>query len=318
MKKALVTGCTGQDGSYLIELLLSKGYLVYGLLPQRATFNTKNIKHILKDVHFITADLCDQSSINQALFSIRPDEVYNLGAQSFVKASWDLPDYTSNINGLGVLRMLEGIRQFCPQAKFYQASTSEMFGKVQKTPQNEMTPFYPRSPYGVAKLYGHWITINYRESYSMFNCSGILFNHDSPRRGEQFVTQKIAKAAALISHGLQDKLILGNIDAKRDIGHAKDYVNAMWLMLQQNKPDDYVISSGQTHSVKDILDIAFQKVGLDWTQYVEQNAEFMRPAEVDILQGDSTKANSILGWIPKYSFKDIIEEMVDFQLALIK
>lgn len=317
MKRALVTGCTGQDGSYLLELLLSKGYLVYGILTQRATPNTTNIKHLLDDVQLIPADLCDQASIKHALSVSQPDEVYNLGAQSFVKTSWDLPEHTSNVNGLGVLRILEAIRQVCPQAKFYQASTSEMFGKAQRTPQDERTPFYPRSPYGVAKLYGHWITVNYRESYDMFNCSGILFNHDSPRRGEQFVTQKIAKAAARIKCGLQDKLVLGNLDAKRDIGHAKDYVNAMWLMLQQDKPDDYVISSGKTHSIRDMLDVAFQKVELEWANYVEQSPEFMRPAEVDVLLGDSTKAHCVLGWNPQYSFQDIIEEMVDYQLAKI-
>jgi GDPmannose 4,6-dehydratase len=317
MKKALVTGCTGQDGSYLLEFLLEKGYLVYGLATQRATPNTVNIKHILNDVCFIPADLSDQASIKQALTISTPDEIYNLGAQSFVKTSWDIPEHTANVNGIGVLRMLEGIRHICPGAKFYQASTSEMFGKVHTFPQDERTPFYPRSPYGVSKLYGHWITVNYRESYNMFNCSGILFNHDSPRRGEQFVTQKIAKAAARIKCGLQEKLVLGNLDAKRDIGHAKDYVYAMWLMLQQDKPDDYVISSGKTHSIKDMLDVCFSKVDLDWTKYVEQSAEFMRPAEVDVLQGDSTKARNVLGWQPEYSFQDIMEEMVDYQLAKI-
>lgn len=315
--KALVTGTTGQDGKYLIELLLSKNYEVYGFITQRATPNTTNISHLLKDIHLIPADLSDQASIKQALTISQPDEVYNLGAQSFVKASWDLPEHTANVNGLGVLRMLEGIRQICPNAKFYQASTSEMLGKVQKIPQNEKTPFYPRSPYGVAKLYGHWITVNYRESYNMFNCCGILFNHDSPYRGEQFVTQKIAKAAARIKLGLQDKLVLGNLEAKRDIGHAKDYVRAMWLMLQHDKPDDYVISSGKTHSIKDMLDVAFGRVELDWKQYVEQSPEFMRPAEVDLLLGDSTKANKVLNWHPEYSFKDIIEEMVDYQLSII-
>lgn len=317
MKRALVTGCTGQDGSYLLEFLLEKGYLVYGLATQRATPNYANIKHILNDVCFIPADLSDQASIKQALTISNPDEVYNLGAQSFVKTSWDVPEHTANVNGLGVLRMLEGIRHICPGAKFYQASTSEMFGKVYQFPQNEHTPFHPRSPYGVSKLYGHWITVNYRESYNMFNCSGILFNHDSPRRGEQFVTQKIAKAAARIKCGLQEKLILGNLEAKRDIGHAKDYVCAMWLMLQQALPDDYVVSSGKTHSIKDMLDVCFAKVDLDWTKYVEQSEEFMRPAEVDVLQGDSTKARSVLGWQPECSFQDIMEEMVDYQLAKI-
>lgn len=317
MKRALITGITGQDGSYLAELLLHKGYKVFGLLTQRATPNTANIKHLLDKIHLITGDLTDQTSLDNAIKESQPDEVYNLGALSFVKTSWTCPEHTSNVNALGVIRMLEAIRQNKPDAKFYQASSSEMFGKVVETPQKETTPFYPRSPYGVAKLYGHWATVNYRESYGMYACSGILFNHCSVRRGDHFVTRKIAKAAARIKNGLQEKLYLGNLDPKRDIGHSADYVNAMWLMLQQEKPDDYVVASGETHSVQEMVEVCFSKVGLDWTKYVEQSEEFMRPAEVDLLLGDPSKAKSVLGWAPARSFRDILEEMVEHEMGII-
>lgn len=313
-KRALITGCTGQDGSYLAELLLEKDYEVFGLVTQRATPNILNIQHILDQITLIPGDLGDQSSVQQAIETAAPDEIYNLGAQSFVKTSWDMPEHTGNVNGLGVLRILEAMRFVCPHARLYQASTSEMFGKVQETPQTETTPFYPRSPYGVAKLYGHWITVNYRESYNLFACSGILFNHDSPRRGEHFVTQKIAKAAVRIRLGLQDKLVLGNLLARRDIGHAKDYVEAMWLMLQQDAPDDYVIASGETHSIEEMLDVCFGHLDLDWRDYVEQSPEFMRPAEVDLLLGDSSKARTKLGWEPKFDFRGIMIDMVNHQL----
>lgn len=312
--KALITGISGQSGSYLAELLLEKGYRVYGLLTQRATPNTKNIAHLMDKIILIPGDLTDQASVTNAVETAAPDEVYNLGAQSFVKTSWDMPENTGNVNGLGVLRILEAVRTHRPEAKFYQASTSEMYGKVQETPQNEKTPFYPRSPYGVAKLYGHWITVNYRESYNIHASCGILFNHDSPRRGEQFVTQKIAKAAARIKLGLQKELILGDLRPRRDIGHAKDYVRAMWLMLQQDTPDDYVISSGKKYSIREMLDACFGYVGLDWEKYVGQSTEFMRPAEVDLLLGDSTKARKVLGWEPQYTFQQIMEEMVQSHL----
>lgn len=313
-KRALVSGCTGQDGSYLLELLLEKGYEVFGLAPQRATVNTANIEHIIQQIRLIPADLLDYISLEKALQISQPDEIYNLGSQSFVKSSWDVPEYTTEVNGVGVLRFLEAMRRICPQARFYQASTSEMFGKVQRTPQNEETPFYPISPYGIAKLYGHWMTVNYRESYNLFACSGILFNHDSPRRGNQFVTQKIARAAVKIKRGLQDRLLLGNLETKRDIGHAKDYVRAMWLMLQQATPDDYVIASGTTHSIREILDVAFGRVELDWTKYIGQDEEFMRPTDIGVLLGDSSKARKQLGWATEHSFEDVITEMVDYQL----
>lgn len=314
-KTALVTGISGQDGSYMAELLLGKNYRVVGMLTQRATPNTRNIQHIQSKIETVTGDLTDQASIHKIVATYKPDEIYNLGAQSFVKASWDIPEQTGNVNGLGVLRVLEAIRKAHPEARFYQASTSELYGQVHETPQSETTPFHPRSPYGVAKLYGHWITVNYRESYNLFACCGICFNHDSVRRGDHFVTQKIAKAAARIKMGLQDKLYLGNLDARRDIGHARDYVEAMWLMLQQDRPDDFVIASGQTHSVQEMCESCFNYVGLNWRDYVEQDPQFMRPAEVDLLCGDSTKARTVLGWKPKYTFQTILEEMVDYNLV---
>jgi GDPmannose 4,6-dehydratase len=311
-KRALVTGITGQDGSYLTELLLQQGYEVYGLHSQRATLNTKNVKHLLNLVTLIPGDLTDQGSIYKAIEQAQPDEVYNLGAQSFVKTSWDLPETTSNVNALGPLRVLEGIRRIKPDARFYQASTSEMFGKCHESPQNERTPFHPRSPYGVAKLYGHWITVNYRESYGMFACSGILFNHGSERRGEQFVEQKITQAAVKISMGLQDKLVLGNTAALRDMGHAADYVRAMWLMLQQAEPDDYVVATGETRSVQDIVEFAFGYLGLNWEKYVETNhPDFTRPAEVDLLLGDASKARRKLQWRPTHSFESLLTGMIE-------
>ncbi len=318
MKKALLTGITGQDGSFLAELLLFKGYKVFGLHTQRATPNTRNIDHLLDRITLIPGDLLDQSSIIRAIRDVQPDEVYNLAAQSFVKQSWDNPEHTNDVNGLGVIRILEGVRLEKPDARFYQAGSSEMFGKVRETPQKETTPFHPRSPYGVSKVTGYWATINYRESYNIFACNGILFNHESFRRGEQFVTQKIAKAVARIKKGLQDKLILGNLDPKRDIGHSADYVEAMWLMLQQDSADDYVVATGETHSIEEMVDYSFGYVGLDWKKYVEQSPEFMRPAEVDLLVGDPAKAIEKLGWTPTRTWKDILEEMIEFNLEKLK
>jgi GDPmannose 4,6-dehydratase len=317
MKTALITGITGQDGSYLAELLLGKGYKVYGLVSQRAVPTTKNILHILDDIQIITGDLTDQASIDNAIKTTAPDEIYNLAAQSFVQSSWELPEYTSNVNGLGVLRILEGARKYAFGAKVYQASTSELFGKVQEIPQTEKTAFYPRSPYGIAKLFGYWSVVNYRESYGMFGCNGILFNHESPRRAEHFVTQKIAKSVVAIKKGLAKNLSLGNLEAKRDIGHAKDYVVAMWLMLQQENPQDFVIATGETHSVREMVEFCFGYVGLNWKDHVVFDERFVRKAEVDILIGNSEKARTVLGWNPVYKFEDILKEMVDYQLSVI-
>jgi GDPmannose 4,6-dehydratase len=314
MKRTLITGITGQDGSYLAELLLEKGYKVYGLKRRTSTENDENIKHIQKEIEYISGDLADLSSLIQAVKLSQPDEVYNLGAQSFVADSWAQPVYTAEITGLGTLNMLEAVRQVKQDARFYQASSSEMFGKVVETPQKETTPFYPRSPYGVAKVYGHWITVNYRESYDLFACSGILFNHESPRRGIQFVTRKVTDAVARIKLGLQTELRLGNLDAKRDWGFAGDYVKAMWLMLQQEKPDDFVVATGKTHTVCDLVETAFKHVGLKWEDYVVQDPAFMRPAEVDLLLGDPQKAKKELGWEPKVSFEDLVKIMVDHDL----
>jgi GDPmannose 4,6-dehydratase len=314
VKKALITGITGQDGSYLAELLVSKGYKVYGLKRRTATPNLENIHHIKDDIEFISGDLRDLASLTKAIQIANPDEVYNLAAQSFVGDSWRQPIYTGEVTGLGVTNMLEAIHQVKPDTRFYQASSSEMFGKVQETPQKETTLFYPRSPYGVAKLYGHWITVNYRESYDMFACSGILFNHESPRRGYEFVTRKVTEAVAKIKLGLQDTLHLGNLEAKRDWGFAGDYVKAMWLMLQQEKPDDYVIATGEAHSVKELVEIAFQHVGLDWQDYVMIDPQFIRPAEVDLLLGDPTKAKNKLGWKPTVSFDALVKMMVDSEI----
>ncbi|USK57226.1 GDP-mannose 4,6-dehydratase [Cytobacillus solani] len=314
MKKALITGITGQDGSYLADLLLDKGYKVYGLKRRTATPNFENIKHIQNEIEFFSGDLRDMTSLAEAVQVIQPDEVYNLAAQSFVGDSWRQPIYTSEVTGLGVTNILESIRLSKPDARFYQASSSEMFGKVIETPQTENTPFYPRSPYGVAKVYGHWITVNYRESYGMYACSGILFNHESPRRGIEFVTRKVSDSVAKIKLGLQEKLLLGNLDAKRDWGFAGDYVKAMWLMLQQEEPDDYVIATGETHTVKELIEIAFEHVGLNWQDYVVQDARFMRPAEVDILLGDPTKAKKQLDWEPQVNFEQLVKMMVENDL----
>ncbi|MBT2618562.1 MULTISPECIES: GDP-mannose 4,6-dehydratase [unclassified Bacillus (in: firmicutes)] len=314
MKTALITGITGQDGSYLAELLLDQGYKVYGLKRRTATPNLENIKSLINEIDFISGDLRDITSLTEAVQLAKPDEIYNLAAQSFVGDSWRQPIYTGEVTGLGVTNMLEAIRQAKPDARFYQASSSEMFGKVLETPQNETTPFYPRSPYGVAKVYGHWITVNYRESYDMYACSGILFNHESPRRGIDFVTRKITDAVAKIKLGIQDKLHLGNIDSKRDWGFAGDYVKAMWLMLQQDEPDDYVIATGETHTVKEFIEIAFEHVGLNWQEYVVQDPQFMRPAEVDILLGDPSKAKQKLKWEPQINFEQLVKMMVDQDL----
>lgn len=317
-KSALITGITGQDGSYLTELLLDKGYRVYGFVPRFATDPYENVEHLLDKIEILTGDLDDGSSLVRALQYSKPDEVYNLGAQSFVHASWDLPELTGDITGLGVVRLLEVIRNIKPDAKFYQASSSEMFGKVQETPQKETTPFYPRSPYGVAKAYGHWITVNYRESYDLFACSGILFNHESPRRGREFVTRKIAAGAARIKKGLAKELRLGNLDAKRDWGFAGDYVEAMWLMLQQDKAEDFVVGTGETHSVQEYCELAFAHVGLKWQDYVVQDEKFMRPAEVDLLLADASKAKKILGWEPKTSFPDLVSMMVEAEVKRLE
>ncbi|MGE6610547.1 GDP-mannose 4,6-dehydratase [Peribacillus sp. NPDC076916] len=314
MKTALITGITGQDGSYLAELLLDQGYKVYGLKRRTATPNLENIKSLINEIDFISGDLRDITSLTEAVQLAKPDEVYNLAAQSFVGDSWRQPIYTGEVTGLGVTNILEAIRQAKPDARFYQASSSEMFGKVLETPQKETTPFYPRSPYGVAKVYGHWITVNYRESYNMYACSGILFNHESPRRGIDFVTRKITDAVAKIKLGIQDKLHLGNIDSKRDWGFAGDYVKAMWLMLQQDEPDDYVIATGETHTVKEFVEIAFEHVGLNWQEHVVQDPQFMRPAEVDILLGDPSKAKRKLKWEPQINFEQIVKMMVDQDL----
>src|SRR5262249_24873292 len=310
---------TGQDGSYLTELLLSKGYDVYGVIRRASTFNTERIDHIYQDPHesgrrmrLLNGDLNDASSLNKILRDVQPDEIYNLGAQSHVRVSFDIPEYTAEVGALGTLRLLEAIRETgLRETRFYQASSSELFGKVQEVPQRETTPFYPRSPYGVAKLYAYWITVNYRESYGLFACNGILFNHESERRGETFVTRKITRAAAAIKLGLQNKLYLGNLDAKRDWGHAKDFVEAMHLMLQQDEPDDYVIATGETHSVREFLDEAFAHLDLDWKQSVEIDPRYFRPAEVDLLIGDASKARRKLGWEPKITFKELVRTMVD-------
>ncbi|GLB61960.1 GDP-mannose 4,6-dehydratase [Cytobacillus sp. NCCP-133] len=314
MKKALITGITGQDGSYLADLLLSKGYKVYGLKRRTATENYENIKHIKDEIDFLSGDLRDLTSLTEAVKVAKADEVYNLAAQSYVGDSWKQPIYTGEVTGLGVTNMLEAIRLSNLNVRFYQASSSEMFGKVVETPQTEKTPFYPRSPYGVAKVYGHWITVNYRESFNLFACSGILFNHESPRRGIEFVTRKVTDAVAKIKLGLQNELRLGNLDSKRDWGFAGDYVEAMWKMLQQQNPDDYVIATGETHTVKEWVQTAFNYVGLKWENYVIGDPKFFRPAEVDLLIGNPQKAKRQLDWEPKVSFKTLIEMMVEEDL----
>jgi len=317
-KKALITGITGQDGSYLAELLLKQGYDVYGMVRRTSTVRYERIQHIQNQLQIIQGDMGDLSSLITAIKSIEPDEVYNLAAQSFVPTSWNQPVFTGDITGLGVTRILDAIRSVNPEIRFYQASSSEMFGKVQEVPQRETTPFYPRSPYGVAKVYGHWITFNYRESYDMFACSGILFNHESPRRGMEFVTRKVTYHAAKIKLGLVNEIRIGNTDAKRDWGFAGDYVRAMWLMLQQDTPDDYVVSTGETHSVERLLEVAFSCVDLDWKNYAVQDPRFMRPAEVDLLVGDPSKAGAKLGWEPEVSFEDLITMMVESDLQKLK
>ena len=317
--RALITGINGMDGSHLADLLLEKGYEVFGLERRTSSPNRTNTSHLEGKIKFVNGDLSDQNSLVRCLKESNPDEVYNLAAMSFVGESWNTPESTSDINSLGVLRMLEAIRVYGKPLKFYQASTSEMFGKVQETPQTELTKFYPRSPYGVSKLYGHWITKNYRESYDMFACSGILFNHESERRGVEFVTRKISDGVAKIYLGIEDYILLGNLDAKRDWGYSPDYVEAMWLMLQQDKPDDYVISTGKTHSIREFLDAAFSVVGIDdWSDYVRQNPKYMRPAEVDLLVGDSSEALKHLGWKPKTSFEELVKKMVKNDIKLLE
>ncbi|MDA1168932.1 MAG: GDP-mannose 4,6-dehydratase [bacterium] len=313
-KSALITGITGQDGSYLTEVLLEKGYTVHGLVQRSANYQYENIEHLLPDIHVITGDLADFSSLVRAVKQSAPDEIYNLAAQSFVKASWDIPELTGDITGVGVCRMLEAMHLEAPEARFYQASSSEMFGKVLETPQNENTPFYPRSPYGVSKAYGHYATVNYRESFNLYACSGILFNHESPRRGREFVTRKIAIGVSRIKKGLDTQLKMGNIDAKRDWGFAGDYVVAMWKMLQQETPEDFVVGTGETHSVKEFLELAFGHVGLNWQDYVVEDSEFMRPTEVDLLLSDPSKAKEKLDWTPKVSFPDLVAMMVDSEM----
>ena len=321
MKKALITGITGQDGSYLAELLLDKGYEVHGIIRRSSSFNTARIDHLYQDPHINDVkmflhygDLSDSSNLSRLLEKIQPDEIYNLAAQSHVRVSFDMPEYTADVVGLGTIRILDAIKESQIKTKFYQASTSELYGKVVETPQTEKTPFYPRSPYACAKLYSYWITVNYRESYDMYACNGILFNHESPRRGETFVTKKITHAIAKILNKEQDKLYLGNLDAKRDWGYAKDYVEAMWLMLQQEKAEDYVIATGETHSVREFLDESFGLVGLDWKKYVEIDPRYYRPAEVDLLLGDPTKARQKLGWTPKTTFKELVKIMLEYDL----
>jgi GDPmannose 4,6-dehydratase len=317
-KRALITGITGQDGSYLAELLLDQGYEVHGMVRRASTEKFDRIEHLRDRITLHQGDLLDQRSLVDTLRAARPAEVYNLAAMSFVALSWVQPTLTADFTGVGVTRMLEALREACPEARFYQASSSEMFGKVREVPQNEQTPLYPRSPYGVAKVYGHFITINYRESYNLHATSGILFNHESERRGLEFVTRKITWHAAAIKHGLRDKLALGNLDAKRDWGYAKDYVRAMWLMLQQDEPEDFVIATGKTHTVRECVEVAFDEAGLgDWEQYVEIDPQFVRPAEVDLLIGDPTKAKERLGWVPETTFEELIRLMTRADLELL-
>ena len=318
MKKALITGITGQDGSYLAELLLEKGYEVHGIIRRASTFNTERIDHLYQDPHINGVrlflhygDIADSTNLIKLLYRLQPDEIYHLAAQSHVRVSFDIPEYTGDVTALGTVRMLESIRETRLKTKFYQASSSEMYGKVVETPQTEKTPFYPRSPYAAAKLYSYWTAVNYRESYGIFACNGILFNHESPRRGETFVTRKITSAAARIKAGLQENLYLGNLDAQRDWGYAKEYIEAMWLMLQQDEPDDYVIATGEAHAVHEFLGEAFSYVGLDWHKLVEIDPKYYRPAEVDCLLGDASKARQKLGWQPKTKFKELVRLMVN-------
>ena len=319
MKIAFITGISGMDGSHLADLLLTKGYKVYGMERRSSNVSDINTKHLKDKITILNGDMTDQNSLLRCLKESNPDEVYNLAAQSFVGESWNTPEQTSNVTGLGVLRILEAIREFNPKIKFYQASSSEMFGRMVENPANENTPFYPRSPYGVSKLYGHWITKNYRESYNMFACSGILFNHESERRGIEFVTRKISDGVARIKLGLVNHISLGNLEAKRDWGYAPDYVEAMWLMMQQETPDDYVIATGETYSIKEFLNIAFNHIGItDWKSYVKQDSKFMRPAEVDVLRGNCNKAKKELNWKPKTTFTDLVKKMVDNDIKILK
>jgi GDPmannose 4,6-dehydratase len=327
MKKALITGITGQDGSYLAELLLAKGYEVHGVIRRASTFNTSRIDHLYRDPHvngvrlFLHyGDLADSVQMVKLLYQLQPEEIYNLGAQSHVRVSFDIPEYTGDVDGVGAVRILEAIREagLVKKCRFYQASSSEMFGKVQEVPQTERTPFWPRSPYGCAKMYAHWLTVNYRESYNLHASSGILFNHESPRRGETFVTRKITRAATRIKMGLQESLYMGNLDARRDWGYAKEYVEMMWVMLQQDTPDDYVVATNETHSVKEFIQESFGLLGLDWEQYVKYDARYERPAEVDLLIGDPAKAKRQLGWEPKVKFKELVKIMIEADLELAK
>jgi GDPmannose 4,6-dehydratase len=317
-KRALITGITGQDGSYLAEFLLAQGYEVYGLVRRTSTLNFERIRHIQEQITLIPGDLLDQTSLTSTISDITPHEVYNLAAQSFVQTSWNQPVFTGDVTGLGVTRLLDAIRTVNPEIRFYQASSSEMFGKVQEVPQRETTPFYPRSPYGVAKVYGHWITVNYRESYNLHATSGILFNHESPRRGLEFVTRKVTYHAAKIKLGLANELRIGNTEARRDWGFAGDYVRAMWLMLQQDTPDDFVIATGETHPVSELLEVAFNCLDLDWRNHTVQDERFMRPAEVDLLVGDASKAGKILGWEPEVSFQQLVQMMVEADYQALK
>lgn len=323
-KKALITGITGQDGSYLAELLLAKGYEVHGIIRRASTFNTSRIDHLYQDPHINGVhlflhygDIADSTNLIKLLYRLHPDEVYHLAAQSHVRVSFDIPEYTTDVTAVSTVRILEAIREAGIPARFYQASSSEMFGKVQEVPQRETTPFYPRSPYACAKVYAHWITVNYRESYGLFSCCGILFNHESPRRGETFVTRKITRAVANIKAGLQDKLYLGNLDARRDWGYAEEYVEAMWRMLQHSTPGDYVIATGETHSVREFLEEAFGYVGLDWQDFVEIDPKYYRPAEVDLLVGDASKARQVLGWESKTRFKGLVRLMVEADMETV-
>ena len=325
MKKALITGITGQDGSYLADLLIAKGYEVHGIIRRASTFNTARIDHLYQDPHvngvrlFLHyGDLADSVNLTKMLYELQPDEVYNLGAQSHVRVSFDIPEYTADVTGVGTIRILEAIRESGVKPRFYQASSSEMFGKVQEIPQKETTPFWPRSPYGCAKMFGHWATVNYRESYNLFACSGILFNHESPRRGETFVTRKISRAVAAIKLGLQKDIYLGNMDAKRDWGYAPEYVEGMWRMLQADQPDDFVLATNETHTVKEFVEVAFGHVGLDWKEFVKYDARYERPAEVDLLIGDPAKAKKQLGWEPKVRFKELVQIMVDADVEMLE
>jgi GDPmannose 4,6-dehydratase len=325
MKRALITGVTGQDGSYLTELLLSKGYEIHGIIRRASTFNTDRIDHLYQDPHvngvklFLHyGDLADSVNLVKLIYDLKPDEIYHLGAQSHVRVSFDIPEYTADVTGVGTVRILEAMREAGVASRFYQASSSEMFGKVQEVPQRETTPFWPRSPYGVAKVFSYWATVNYRESYGMHANNGILFNHESPRRGETFVTRKISRAVAAIKHGLQKEIFLGNLQAKRDWGYAPEYVEAMWLILQQDRPDDYVVATGETHTVQEFLEVAFAHVQLDWKEYVKHDDRYERPAEVDLLVGDASKAKRAFGWEPKVRFPELVRLMVDADLASLQ